>query len=493
MNALADDFDADTQTAAKSPIGWPTMTRPGCARLPALYVPHMPEPPQRAFLCMNVLEAFYGGAAGGGKSDALLMGALQFVDVPRYAAILFRKTYQDLTLPGALMDRADEWLRDTPAKWNSSTHTWKFPSTATLTFGYLDNPKDAQRYRSAEFQYVGFDESTQHALAPYRFLFTRLRRPALPCAFCRRPVQLEANGAWSHKKDGECLTPSPDERAFASLGRAHDGLTVLDVPLRMRAASNPGDVGHAWHLDRFVTPAANGVTTRPFVPSALEDNPYLDADEYEKSLREQDPVNWLRLRRGDWSVRDAGEVFDRANVQVIEQRWESSRTVQRCRRWDLASTDPKAGNDPDWTVGALVARNTATGEVCIEHVARIRSSALGVEKLMRQTAELDGREVTQVIEQEPGASGKLFVSHVRRNVLGGYRCEAQLASGAKELRVRTLIPVVEGGDLSIVQGEWNSAFLDEFDSFPNVTHDDQVDAVSGGYIWLNTPKSRLLV
>ena len=70
----------------------------------------------------------YGGAAGGGKSDALLMGALQFMDMPGYSAILFRRTYNDLALPGALMDRALEWLGGTTAHWNSMKHIWTFPS-----------------------------------------------------------------------------------------------------------------------------------------------------------------------------------------------------------------------------------------------------------------------------------------------------------------------------------------------------------------------------
>src|SRR4051812_27808590 len=72
----------------------------------ASYCPHDPSenPKQAAFLVCPNLEAFYGGAAGGGKSDALLAGGLEYVDVPGYAAILFRRTYADLALPGALMD-----------------------------------------------------------------------------------------------------------------------------------------------------------------------------------------------------------------------------------------------------------------------------------------------------------------------------------------------------------------------------------------------------
>ena len=79
------------------------------------WIPHEPTPKQAEFLLMPDLEVLFGGSAGGGKSDALLMAALQYVDVPGYAAILFRRTYTDLSLPGALMDRAHEWLQGTKA------------------------------------------------------------------------------------------------------------------------------------------------------------------------------------------------------------------------------------------------------------------------------------------------------------------------------------------------------------------------------------------
>ena len=81
------------------------------------YIPHWPHPPQARFLGMHigrgrrVFEALFGGSAGGGKSDALLMGAAQFVHVPGFAALILRRTFQDLSLPGAIMDRAISWWK----------------------------------------------------------------------------------------------------------------------------------------------------------------------------------------------------------------------------------------------------------------------------------------------------------------------------------------------------------------------------------------------
>ena len=142
------------------------------------YIPHSPTAKQLAFLLLDIPEALYGGAAGGGKSDALLMAALQYVSVPSYAALLLRRTYADLSLPGALMSRAFEWLIPTDARWKSSEKTWVFPSGATLTFGYLDHSGSEYRYQSSEFQFIGFDELTQFRESQYRYLFSRLRRLA---------------------------------------------------------------------------------------------------------------------------------------------------------------------------------------------------------------------------------------------------------------------------------------------------------------------------
>jgi len=126
------------------------------------YIPHEPTEKQAFFLLhAHSPEILYGGSAGGGKSDSLLMAALQYVDIPDYAALLLRRTYKELALPEAIMDRAHEWLNPTDAKWHEDAKTWEFPSGATLTFGYLEGPRDHYRYQSSAYQFVGFDELTQ--------------------------------------------------------------------------------------------------------------------------------------------------------------------------------------------------------------------------------------------------------------------------------------------------------------------------------------------
>jgi hypothetical protein len=242
-------------------------TGPGPRRTWSL---HAPQKKQAAFLALDDYEALYGGAAGGGKSDAILMGALEEVDQPGYAALVLRRTYADLALPGAIMDRADQWLRDTAAHWDGSEKTWRFPSGATLTFGYLATEKHKYRYQSSEFQYVGFDELTQFTETQYAYLSSRVRRP-----------------------EGSPLR------------------------LRMRSASNPGGIGHDWVYRRFVNPKTK---TGAFVPATLEDNAYIDKAAYRISLSKLDETTRLQLEKGLW-VRDAGGLvykFDATRNLIAE-------------------------------------------------------------------------------------------------------------------------------------------------------------------------------
>ena len=223
------------------------------------YCPQKPTDKQREFLAFDDLEVLYGGAVGGAKSSAILMGALQYADRPHYDALILRKTYQDLAKAGAIMDRAKQWLIPQGIKWNDKDKRFQFASGATLSFGYLQNANDIYQYQSSEFQFIGWDELTQFPEQSYRFLFSRLRR---------------AKGS--------------------------------DVPLRMRAASNPGGLGHAWVNRRFID---KETATAKFLSSKLEDNPHIDREEYELSLAQLDAVTRKQLREGIWVQDSAGLVY----------------------------------------------------------------------------------------------------------------------------------------------------------------------------------------
>ena len=214
---------------------------------------HIPFDNQLFFLTYPSEELLYGGQAGGGKSDALLMAALQYINEPDYSALILRRTYQDLSQPNAIMNRAKKWLdpftKKQIVKWDGNTKTFTFPSGATLTFGYLSHDNDLDQYQGSELQFVGFDELTQFTEKQYTYLHSRLRK-----------------------------------------------LKKSNIPIRMRAGTNPGGRGHNWVKKRFIQGDV------PFIPSSYLDNIYLDTAEYTKTLEKLDELTKRQLMYGDWDA-----------------------------------------------------------------------------------------------------------------------------------------------------------------------------------------------
>ncbi|MBA7570270.1 hypothetical protein ES708_12019 [subsurface metagenome] len=405
------------------------------------FIPIVPTHKQLAFLLLLCREAFYGGAAGPGKSVGLLAAALQYVHIPGYAAILFRQAYTDLSLPNALMPMAQEWLAPTRARWDEKAKTWHFPSGATLTFGYLDGPRDRFRYQSAEFQFVGFDELTQFREADYIYVgFSRTRR-----------------------------------------------LLTSDIPIRTRSASNPGDIGHAWVKQRFIT---EGIRKgRVFIPATLDDNPYIDQEEYIKSLQHLDPTTRAQLLRGDWTARTEGGKFRREWFEIVDV---SPSIANRVRYWDLAATEvSKRSRDPDFTVGFLMSE-VGRKTFYIEDIRRMRATPATVEDLIVQTAKLDGKAVAIYMEQEPGASGVNTIAYYR-SVLAGYTFYGVKTSGSKEVRANPVSSQAEAGNVKLLAGPWINEFLDEIEGFPSGAHDDQVDAMAGAFEQLTAEEDEEVV
>ena len=409
------------------------------------YVPFDPTPKQSAFLLMNNRkEILYGGAAGGGKSVAQLMAALQFVDIPGYSAILFRKTYADLSLPGALIDMSKSWLmpfvETKEVKWSEKEKQYVFPSSATLNFGYLESANDCYRYQGAEFQYIGMDEVTHIDPANYRYLFSRLRKPK-----------------------------------------------TLNVPLRFRATANPGgQFGEYYHQRFFIEGEENN---RIFIGAGLDDNPYLDAEEYKQSLMELDPVTREQLLNGNWDIREQGDLLSRHWFTIVpfNQIPEEGRCV---RYWDMASTDPakrkgKDKREPDSTVGFKL--RSHQGKYFIEDICRLKKSPKDVEDMIKKTAEGDGYGCAIRMEQEPGSSGVITTDHYAREVLDGYDFQGITSTGSKVERARAASSAAERGDVLLSNHCRNtSVFFDEADVFPYGAHDDTVDGFSGAFNYFRT-------
>lgn len=269
-----------------------------------------PQPKQIQFLCRPEYEALYGGAAGGGKSDALLAEALRQVHIPHYRAIIFRKTYPQLS---ELIDRSREiYTAAFPkATYNSTNHCWSFPSGAKIYFGSMQYAKDKTQYQGKRYDFIGFDELTHFTFEEYSYMFSR-NRPG-----------------------GE-------------------GTRVY-----IRATANPGGIGHGWVKQRFIT-AAKPMTpivdtytvydpsgkqikinkSRIFIPASVFDNQKLLSNdpEYLASLAMLPEAEKNALLYGDWDS-FSGQVFS---------EWVDDKNHYEDRQWTHVIAPFRIPKD--WTV-----------------------------------------------------------------------------------------------------------------------------------------------
>lgn len=416
------------------------------------FIPHRPFEKQMALMLAPEEEIFYGGAAGSAKSDAALMCAVQYANHPKYAALVLRKTYAELSKPGALMDRSRLWWANIPGvKWSEQDHIYRFPSGAKVAFGHCENDSDAYQYQGAEFQTIVVDELTEWNEAPYRFLFSRIRR-----------------------------------------------LAGSNIPARMISTSNPGGVGHEWVKRRFIDGPPVKVhthddgtrTTSRTIRAVLADNPAIDADQYLRSLSFLDPVTRERLRNGDWIVTSEGAIFRREWFRFGPIAHPSS---TRIRFWDMAAT---AGGGCR-TAGVLMAQDVATGDAVIEHVVIGQWATGERDRVIEATADSDGPGVVVGWEEEGGSSGK-DQSAAMCKLLRGHRLAdwgktrgGIHPTGPKVTRWGPLASQMQRGTVRLVSGPWSTAFVDELCA---VTEDeegflDQADAAAGAYLYLSSKRA----
>lgn len=255
--------------------------------------------PQAAFLLDLSREAGYGGAARGGKSDALMAAALQFVDVPGYAALILRRTFPELRGSDGLLARSHQWLRPHAplVNWNEQTHTWTFPSGAILEFGHVETEQDRFKYDGRAYQFVGFDELTSFTEIQYEHI-----------GFTRTSPQV-----------------------------------AIPVPLRTRGSCTPTGTNVGWVRRRFIKNRLPDVT---FVPARVSDNPGVDAVEYEKSLAKVDESLRRRLLLGDWESFEGAaftlttdHLVDRFELRDSHNRFEAADYGFNGAPWALWATD----------------------------------------------------------------------------------------------------------------------------------------------------------
>jgi predicted phage terminase large subunit-like protein len=217
-----------------------------------------------------------------------------------------------------------------------------------------------------------------------------------------------------------------------------------------------------------------------FIKSSLEDNQILmKADPgYLASLQAMPRVERARLLDGNWNIRpSAGMYFRRSDFDVVDT---PPHCVKWVRAWDQAGTKKTSKNpNPDWTAGAKMGR-TPGGQYVVAHMERFQENPSAVDKRIKNTASVDGKETMIRLAQDPGQAGK-SQARSQTSMLSGYNVKAKPVTGDKETRAKPFSAQCEAGNVMVVRGPWNEDFFRELENFPEGENDDQVDAVADAF------------
>lgn len=430
--------------------------------------------PQTDFLSSTADIAIYGGAAGGGKTFALLLEPLRYIkQIKGFGAVIFRRTVPMIRSEGGMWSESEKIYPHFAGRPFQSILEWRFwnnhGSINKIKFSHMEHEKDRYDWQGSQIPLICFDELTQFEESQFWYMLSRNRTKCGVKPYIR-------------------ATTNPDPDSFVR--------TLIDwwldekgLPIKKRS----GKIRYFIRLDNTLYFADDkwelieqyGTDMVPksltFIPADLSDNPILLRKDpsYVANLKALPEHEKQKLLHGNWNARpSAGQFFKREWFDFFDTKEKTKLTF--IRYWDKAATEPTADYpDPDWTVGILLARDP-DGFYYVFDMIRFRGTPAKVEKTILKTAQMDGMETHIMIEEEGGSSGK-ETSARYANLLAGYTFKPHRPTGDKITRAEAVSSAAENNLIKIKKADWNASFLNELESFPEGKHDDIIDALSGAF------------
>lgn len=432
--------------------------------------------PQTQFMASPADIIIYGGAAGGGKTYALLLEALRHKDVKSFGAVIFRHNYNQITAEGGLWDASQKIFNQVPdahSRKSPKLH-WRFDGGAKLSFAHIERDEDLKSWQGTEIAYIGFDELTHFTKHQFLYMLSRNRttcgiRPYVR-ATCNPDVDswvAEFISWWIDQETGYAIP----ERS----GQIRWMVVLNDI---IYWGDTPEELAKKYEVN---VEDCKSVT---FIASRLEDNKILMESDpgYLANLKAMTEVDSERLLRGNWKIKAAaGSFFKRSQVGEILTEVPKD-LVAVCRGWDLAATDKDEDDEAAFTAGVLMGRRE-NGRFVIIDVINRQLKAGDVRSTVLVTAKMDHAKYAwcrQRLPQDPGQAGKDQKASYME-MLAGFDVHMIPESGDKATRAEPMAAQWQHGMFDLVAGEWNEAYLNQLESFPDSKWKDMVDASSSAF------------
>ena len=446
-----------------------------------------PQPgPQEQLLCNPASIIIFGGAAGGGKSYGLLMSALRYKNVPGFSCTILRKNFNQIFAQGGLWDSSEKLYREIPgARARRNNGEWWFMNgeriVSAVKFAHVERDEEVHKFQGAQICCIGFDELTHFSEMVFFYMLSRNRSE---CGITPHMIAT--------------CNPDADSWVAKFIDWWIDPDTGYPIPERsgkLRYFIRRDEVLHwantreeLWEKFNLKTEAErNEPRSVTFIMSRLEDNQALLKvnPQYMANLKALSQVERERLLYGNWKIKAAaGLYFKREQLGDILQRVPED-IVRWVRCWDLAATEQDDNGDAAYTAGVLIGKRK-NGRYVIADVVNKQMSASSVRQTIKLTAQMDRAKYQRVrirLPKDPGQAGKEQAESYLQ-FLAGFDVTAVAESGSKAARAEPMAAQWQAGNFDIVAGDWNEAYLNQLENFPDSKFKDMVDASANGFMEL---------
>ncbi len=440
-----------------------------------------PQPgPQEAFLSTPADIAIYGGAAGGGKTYALLLESLRHIRNPGFGAVIFRRQSIQITQEGGLWDSSFGvfgGLRGAVPKTSPRRH-WRFRSGSRVSFAHIDGDRDLNKWQGSQIAMIGYDELTHFTKRQFFYMLSRNRSGCGVAPYIRATCNPDADswvagfiGWWIDPKTGYPLRERSGKIRY--MARINEEIVWADTKQELVSGGvMEGDI-------KSVT----------FIASTIEDNKILLQNDpsYLANLKALPLVEREQLLKGNWKIKPAaGLLFRRTKTNLLESL--PTDVVSWARGWDLAATSEDEDGNPAYTAGVLIGKRK-NGRYIVADVINQRCGPAEVRELIRMSCAADrakyGRVVTR-LPQDPGQAGKAQAQSFLK-LLSGFTVKVLPETGDKVTRAEPFsaqwlgLEGMDKGNVDVLAAPWNEMYFNQMESFPQSKFKDMVDASSSAF------------